>query len=311
MFSIPYQTCQLPCRELEGHQTETPSTSWLITSFFPMSHDYGTPGPVSLKKVLPHREMSWRTTHSPGSLPPPERFILTRTLHWLSPSICSPGSILTLYFLLTLYLFQWCPGLTRTFNDTFISVAEIIRTYLQQFPTAQGISLGNTFHPPLRTFISCLVSSPLPGIGSLCSVLMQSLFACMTYLDDHPGFWVYYNKNRIINAWILSTFHLLLSSKRILTLQVSFLLLSHPPEKPPLPYQTHLWGMCDVDSGGSGREIGTRDAGTGVGEGFSGRVWGLEEFVMRERQKWERGQKWERDGDFKRYYCGLCSFKIL
>lgn len=39
-----------------------------------------------------------RTTHSPGSLPPPERFILTRTLHWLSPSICSPGSILTLIF---------------------------------------------------------------------------------------------------------------------------------------------------------------------------------------------------------------------
>ena len=245
MFSNPYQTCQLPCRELEGHQTETPSTSWLITPCFPMSHDYGTPGTVSLKKKC---FLIFRTAHSPGSLPPPERFSPEPFIDFLLPS--APQALSWLLFsshFVLFQLFQWCPGLTRTFNDSFLPVAEIIRTYLQQLPTAQGISLGNAFHPPLRTFFSCLVSIPLPGIGSLCSVLMQSLFACMTYLDDQPGFWVYYNKNRIINAWILPTFHLLLSSKRILTLQVSFLLLPHPPEKPPLPYQTHLWGICDVE----------------------------------------------------------------
>lgn len=86
--------CQLPCRELEGHQTETPSTSWLITPCFPMSHDYGTPGTVSLKKkMLPNLQDSTQPSFSSTS-----REILTRTLHWLSPSIFSPGSILTLIF---------------------------------------------------------------------------------------------------------------------------------------------------------------------------------------------------------------------
>ena len=131
----------------------------------------------------------FRTAHSPGSLPPPESFSPEPFIDFLLPS--APQALSWLLFsshFVLFQLFQRCPGLTRTFNDSFLPVAEIIRTYLQQFPTAQGISLGNTFHPPLRTFFSCLVSIPLPGIGSLCSVLMQSLSECMTYLDDQPGF---------------------------------------------------------------------------------------------------------------------------
>ena len=73
----------LPCRELEGHQTETPSTSWLITPCFPMSHDYGTPGTVSLKKKC---FLIFRTAHSPGSLPPPERFSPEPFIDFLLPS---------------------------------------------------------------------------------------------------------------------------------------------------------------------------------------------------------------------------------
>lgn len=42
----------------------------------------------------------------------------------------------------------------------------------------------------------------------------------------------------------------------------------------------------------------------GLGKAFQD-MYEAEEFVMRERHKWER------DGNFKRYYCGLCSFKIL